>query len=212
VHEILSVGALRTQATRSPMKRCEEGSRLPLEFLAEPPIAQHELRGHSLLAPVQRRTAPLHLLCELVSPFTYSPLTTIWPRMSTWIVQAVRGHARRQAFLEVSLLLGEQRDDEAMKIAGAKLAETAKDLARPTVTHMVCSPLLLCGSAGRFLHRDESLHVSRGWVYRGALPRPFNERWGRLFALGRSEWAPVATFSHGCDGARREAVQPYLKP
>jgi hypothetical protein len=49
VHQILSVGGLRTQATRSPMKRGEEWSRLPLESLAQPPIAQHEFRGHRSL-------------------------------------------------------------------------------------------------------------------------------------------------------------------
>src|SRR5262245_30348081 len=35
---------------------------------------------------------------------------------------------------------------DAMKIARAKVAETAKDLARRTVMHMVCPPLLLCGT------------------------------------------------------------------
>jgi hypothetical protein len=39
---------------------------------------------------------------------------------------------------------------DAMKIASAKVAEIAKDPARPTVMHMMCSPLLLydTGSAG----------------------------------------------------------------
>src|SRR5262249_35122186 len=103
---------------------------------------------------------------------------------------------------------------DAMKIARAKLAETAKALARRTVMRMVCSPLLLaaptapehsCTATNRCTPRARGLTA-------GALPRSFNERRGRLFALGRSEWAPVATFSHGCDCTRRGAVQPYLKP
>ena len=49
--------------------------------------------------------------------------------------------------------------------------------------------LAACGtnSAGAFLYRDESLHASRG-VTGGVLRAPYNERRGRLFALGRSEW------------------------
>jgi hypothetical protein len=35
---------------------------------------------------------------------------------------------------------------DAMKIARAKVAEIAKDIARLTVMRMVCSPLLLCGT------------------------------------------------------------------
>src|SRR5262245_47754048 len=104
---------------------------------------------------------------------------------------------------------------DAMKIAKAKLAEIAKDLARPTVMHMVCSPLLLCGTGSAREHSCAATNACTpraGGLTTGALPRPFNERCGRLFALGRSEWAPVATFSHGCDCARRGAVQPYLKP
>src|SRR5215471_5788715 len=69
------------------MKRGEERPRLPLESLAEPPIAQHEFRGHrSLLVcrdPQRRCTG----LCEFFHRH-YSPLTTIWPRISTWTVQA----------------------------------------------------------------------------------------------------------------------------
>src|SRR5262245_54061895 len=100
---------------------------------------------------------------------------------------------------------------DAMKIASAKVTEIAKDPARPTVMHMVCSPLLLCGtgSAGGIpAPRRIPARLARA----GAVPHSFNQRRGRLFALGRSEWAPVATFSHGCDCARRGAVQPYLKP
>ena len=102
---------------------------------------------------------------------------------------------------------------DAMKIARAKAAETARDLARPTVMHMVCSPLLLCGAGSAREHSCAATNPCTpraGGLTAGALPPSFNERCGRLFALGRSEWGPVATFSHGCDYAR--AVQPYLTP
>jgi hypothetical protein len=77
---------------------------------------------------------------------------------------------------------------DAMKIARAKVAEMTKDLARPTVMHIVCSPLLLaaptppehsCAATNPGTHR--------GWFDRGALRALYNERCGRLFALGRSE-------------------------
>src|SRR5262245_49724440 len=86
VHEILSVGGLRTQATRSPMKRGEEWSRLPLEFLAQPPIAQHKFRGHRSL-PCTETPQCRHTSCANSFTVTYFPLTAIWPRISTWTVQ-----------------------------------------------------------------------------------------------------------------------------
>src|SRR5262245_15150063 len=104
---------------------------------------------------------------------------------------------------------------DAMKIARAKVAEIVKDPARPTVMHMVCSPLLAVRHRLRAEHSctaTKPCTPRAGGLTAGALPRSFNERRGHLFALGRSEWAPVATFSHGCDCARRRAVQPYLTP
>src|SRR6516165_6402226 len=102
---------------------------------------------------------------------------------------------------------------DAMKIARAKLAETAKALALPTVMRMVCSPLLLAApTPPRHSCATTNPCTPRGRVHGRRARAPYNERRGRLFALGRSEWAPVATFSHGCDYTRRGAVQPYLKP
>src|SRR5215469_3344469 len=96
---------------------------------------------------------------------------------------------------------------DTMKIARAKVAEIAKDLARPTVMHMVCSPLLLAALTPpeHSCAATNPCAPRAGGLTAGALPPSFNERCGRLFALGRSEWAPVATFSHGCDRARRGA-------
>src|SRR6516165_10462361 len=116
--------------------------------------------------------------------------------------------------MKASLISAACEAVDAMKIAKAKLAETAMNLARPTVMHMVCSPLLLrgTGSAGSIpAPRRIPARLTSGFTG-GVLRAPYNERRGRLFALGRSEWAPVATFSHGCDCTRRGAVQPYLKP
>src|SRR5262249_27717831 len=75
-----------------------------------------------------------------------------------------------------------------MKIARAKVAETAKDLARPTVMHMVFFPCCFAAPTPPE-HSCAATNpcTSRGRVHRGVLRAPYNERCGRLFALGRSE-------------------------
>src|SRR5262249_3487590 len=101
---------------------------------------------------------------------------------------------------------------DAMKIARAKVAEIAKDLARPTVMHMVCSCCVAPAPRGAFLHRDESLHASRGWAASRRAPALFQRMPGTFIRAWAQQMGASATFSHGCDCARRGAVQPYLKP
>src|SRR6516162_6791902 len=97
--------------------------------------------------------------------------------------------------MKASLVSAACKAVDAMKIARAKVAETAKDLARRTVMYVLLCCFAAPAPTGAFPHRDESLHASRGPVDRGAVPHPFNERRGRLFALGRSEWG-ASCYAH----------------
>src|SRR6266700_1631125 len=105
--------------------------------------------------------------------------------------------------MKASLVSAACKAVDAMKIARAKVAETTKNPARPTVMHMVCSPLLFCGTGP-----DGSIPAPRriaarlaGGFTGGVLRAPYNERCGRLFALGRSEW------SASCD-AHTDVIAP----
>src|SRR5262249_28649883 len=75
-----------------------------------------------------------------------------------------------------------------MKIARAKVAETAKDLARPTVMHMVFSLAALPHQLRRSIPAPRRIPARlAGGFTEACSALPYNERCGRLFALGRSE-------------------------
>src|SRR6516162_7843410 len=107
--------------------------------------------------------------------------------------------------MKASLVSAACKAVDAMKIARAKVAETAKDLARRTVMYVLLCCFAAPAPTGAFPHRDESLHASRGPVDSCAVPHPFNERRG-------AQRMGASCYAHTDVIRPKSSIQPYLTP